>query len=511
MSGPKGINLVYIDTSLLSNEEICASGLYTFSRIYSVLERIYSKCATLKLSPDRMPIMPEQIEGEIRAMLAAGNHRAAAERISILVRLIITQLNQAEDLYTLRLSEIKGRFRQLGVDQKEILLWAERVQSFIKTSLPTDGSQEIRKKIQETLVDTLSQVKSIQIIEEDMTPSGIERLEAQESVSLHCKKMLSEMEQMINDGHASYLSGKLMPGQEKVTKLAELISQMNPRKDKQSQEAKQSEHNTFERLDRLFGKISVLEGTFQWGEIEAKAAAIRLEKDEHRQRGLYESLVIECSQILNKMKETRRFREVIDEMTDRLALFQESLEVREFILELDSLKRVGQVRDLDSYQTKLESLLQSQRERVEREEKRKAILTALNDLGYEAGEDMQTAMVEGGRLVFHKGGNDEYGIEIVATKDFSTIQTEMIRYAATSEITEMQRIRDKEHEESWCSEHASIRKSLEQKGFKSEFILKLEPGEHPVRVEISQELKKQDRQKKRNSQSESSRKQSFEN
>jgi len=90
--------------------------------------------------------------------------------------------------------------------------------------------------------------------------------------------------------------------------------------------------------------------------------------------------------------------------------------------------------------------------------------------------------VKAGSVVVQKAGHSEYAVEVVTDSDLSVLQTAMIRYADGTEMTEQQRLRDREEEVAWCGDHARIREKLAERGFATDFKLKIPAGEHPVKV-----------------------------
>jgi hypothetical protein len=103
-------------------------------------------------------------------------------------------------------------------------------------------------------------------------------------------------------------------------------------------------------------------------------------------------------------------------------------------------------------------------------------------LGYEVIEGMESAFARAGSILVQKGGQSEYAVEMVTDKELSLLQTAVIRRADGLEVTEQQRLRDREQEEAWCSDHGRIRQKLAERGFATEFKLQIPAGEHPVKI-----------------------------
>jgi TPP-dependent pyruvate/acetoin dehydrogenase alpha subunit len=127
-----------------------------------------------------------------------------------------------------------------------------------------------------------------------------------------------------------------------------------------------------------------------------------------------------------------------------------------------------------------------------REEKRRAVIGSLSAIGYDVIEGtMETAMVQGGKILLHKPGESEYAVEVAVDRDLSLVQTALVRFAASNEASAQQKLRDEEREVSWCGDHARLREELKQRGLASNFKLRIPAGQEPVRVIIAPTLREQ--------------------
>ncbi|MBI2924312.1 MAG: hypothetical protein HYY24_01255 [Verrucomicrobia bacterium] len=241
------------------------------------------------------------------------------------------------------------------------------------------------------------------------------------------------------------------------------------------------------KLDRVLAEASILHGTGGWGTLLAKAETIRQEKDSTRRRMLYEALLLECGALLKTLREVERWQSEIDKLIDGAAHLKGTA-VDGLVVELEALRRAGRVTDLSRLSARLKSVIAAEEKRLEREQKRRAVLESLAELGYEVEEGaMATALVAGGKLVVRKPAEDEYAVEVVANSECSAVQTRVIRYAAAEDPTEQQRQRDKEREETWCADHARMLERMAQRGLESKFILRIPAGQHPVKVVLDDE------------------------
>ena len=189
-----------------------------------------------------------------------------------------------------------------------------------------------------------------------------------------------------------------------------------------------------------------------------------------------------CSTRLKDLQAHTEWRARLEAPLDRASAATGPI-VERLRAQLQTLLRVGAVADLGDLERELTAAVATEDQRRFADERRQAILESLAAIGYELDRaPMETAVVSAGKLVIRKPGNAEYAVELVVNSDLSLLQTAMVRHADTAELTEQQRLRDCEQEESWCGDHARLRDEPAPHGFNSAFKLKLPSGQHPVRV-----------------------------
>ncbi len=196
-----------------------------------------------------------------------------------------------------------------------------------------------------------------------------------------------------------------------------------------------------------------------------------------------EGLIIQGARQIREQKGLCRFRAEVQSMLDQVALFEE-LASNPLTEELKGLLASTAASDLGPQRKRHAAALEGARARREREAKRLALLDALRELGYQAGENMETAFTNSGRLLVHKRDDEEYAIELVADSSLDRVQTAMLRYSGSSEMSEQQRLRDREREASWCADHGKLRQLMARRGWESDLKMQRPPGEHPVRVVV---------------------------
>ena len=107
-------------------------------------------------------------------------------------------------------------------------------------------------------------------------------------------------------------------------------------------------------------------------------------------------------------------------------------------------------------------LLQQANELVEAEtralaatKRRQAVLKGLAALGYGVGETMATAWARDGRVVVHKPGLEDYGVELGSPSDAARLQVRLV--GAANPLTPRNAQRDRDQETIWCSDFERLR------------------------------------------------------
>lgn len=249
------------------------------------------------------------------------------------------------------------------------------------------------------------------------------------------------------------------------------------------------------KLDKLMSKVLLLNALPDYQLMQDRVQKIREEVDLSRRRMLYDDLLITCDQKIKHLQKVESWRGEMDkllELVDSITL----TEARNFRSELENLQRAGSPVSLEPYQKRALSLLEKQQELTYREERRVAVLGALESMGYKVQDGMQTGKVIGGRLVFQKNPDSEYALEVLSSEGKEIIQTRIIRFGDESSCSsEFQKRKDIEVEESWCEDHAELLANLRKEGYQVAFRLKRKPGELDVKV-VSPPLWWEQRQKK---------------
>jgi hypothetical protein len=239
-------------------------------------------------------------------------------------------------------------------------------------------------------------------------------------------------------------------------------------------------------IDRVLAELAALSDDDFLQEARQKAASLRAETDPGRRRMLTEGLLLDSGARLRTLRQRAGLGEQARKLIDSVAHLADPA-INDLVSELRRMVDSEDFRDLESVRLRIPAAMAAAEARREREYKRRALIDALKGIGYETNEGLETAFVKDGRLVLRRPGEDDYAVEMVANRDLTQLQTALVRFADSAEVTEQQRRRDMEREESWCQDHARLREQMAARGLETGFKMQLKPGEHPVKVLVDAE------------------------
>jgi hypothetical protein len=483
MSGPKSYELAFArrERERRHNTSLCATCLSAYTRLACEHGDLHLRLAELDLTDVSPSKQPSDLQAEVTELLNRGRDQAAAQVAEHAVSHIRDWNEAARGRLQQRVVELQRRFRQLAYKCSAATSERERLVFCARSAVPSDWPEQHRQTVHRLVERILQSADLPSPVEPELNLDHIRRLEEAESVVATSLRLLQqgreEIASEINKIHAELLTARLVRGLKQPKRLAEVLKE---RSDPAPASAVEAE--VPDKLDRVLASVSVLQGTGGWRTLAAKGEAIRHVGDLDRRRALYEAFLIECGVLLKNLREVERWQAEVDKLTDSVAHLKGTA-VDTIVAELLALRRAGRVTDLRGLSARLQSVSAEEEKRLEREEKRRAVLESLAELGYEVEEGaMATALVKGGKLIVRRPAEDEYAVEVVANSEVSVVQTRVIRYAAAESAGEQQRQRDKEREESWCADHARMLESIARRGLQTQFILRIPAGQHPVKV-----------------------------
>jgi hypothetical protein len=124
---------------------------------------------------------------------------------------------------------------------------------------------------------------------------------------------------------------------------------------------------------------------------------------------------------------------------------------------------------------RIATLITSARKALAAESRRRAVLHALAQLGYEVREGMQTAAVDASNVVLCRAANPSVGLEIAGSPDTDRLQLRPVRIGNATQS-------DRDIETAWCTDFEQLKQQLGSG--KGDFIVDraVAVGEVPVKV-----------------------------
>ena len=472
----------------------CAILRSRFERIFKLRRQKLEKLMALRgETSSAHSVGPEQVLGRLESLLDRNDTLEEAEDyIKGQVEWIEREVISVE-------SELQGAF---GAAHSEIARYREsrnRIEALVNgklVELHALGSDLLSEEERNTLENRFREgLKSLgwpqdPIEENDFTgwKEKSERADALSKLEGELARLWSELA----DGVARDDSNVAEPGLELGKAKAESIESFL-KEHPVERVKRESAHDWEKQIGELFSNIAARGGESVLDELMHEADKIGREDDSTRARMLYENLVMEASAKLRDLKALRKFEERLGELCDSMEHLRGRRSVEELVNEIETLTQLKRPTSLEELEVRIQETIEKEEAAQERERKRYAILESILALGYEPREGLKTGLVEGGKLIVRKADEEEYGVEIVLNDDLSKIQTAMVRFAESAEMTRQQRLRDVERETEWCEDHADFLGNLEERGFEPSFLMKLEPGAHPVKVVVEGEEGKQKR------------------
>lgn len=494
MSGPKAIDIWRAQWAeeRRQNEYRCAIFASAYQRLAAELESLESGLADLGLSSEFTLLSGDEMNRQIGELLRQGHHEQAIQSCEQQVEAARLALATCHERLKERIAHLQARFRDYAGEREALAQECSRLESIVLSGVPAEWPEADQQSIIQLAQQIKSRIVLPQPVPTALALPAIRQLEQGESLLAQAQKILTEGKGQIgaefNQVHARHLLRQLQTPARESPSLADFLQSMAAPARESSDDGK-----LLKQLDQLVAAVADLRDTGGWIDLMSRGEAIRNEPEAPRRRMLYEALVLDCSQRLKQLRAVARWRTDIDDLIDQAAPLKGTA-VDAVVLELEALSRAGRLVPLGPWQQRLERTMAGERNRLDREEKRRAILESLRELGYETREGLETAFVQGGKLVVHKPDEDEYAVELVGNPDLSLLQTAMVRHAESEDLTEQQRLRDREREEAWCQDHTRLRQKLAARGLEARFKAQHPPGAHPVKIIVDKE-RAQSRQK----------------
>lgn len=235
-----------------------------------------------------------------------------------------------------------------------------------------------------------------------------------------------------------------------------------------------------DRTEQLLLQLELLDDSQRTSELRARLDGLDGEPDLRQRRLRLDSLALQISQALQSRQETLERQAILDDLEAQLVAFEQAPTglLTAIAAQRQALQEGPALADLRSA---VQAWCQQEARRLDGERIRKVVLASLRELGYDVREGMATGWVEGGSVMLHKSGSQDYAVELQDVN--GRLRSQVVRYGdPTAPLSDQQQQRDTEIERQWCTAHARALESLRRQGIEAEIKAKREPGEVPVAV-----------------------------
>lgn len=371
-------------------------------------------------------------------------------------------------------AELPARLQEAGTRASSLQAAAEALVRFA-TQLNQGGAGEevaaiLRERAEHTLACTLRTL-------EDAASAGIDRRETLlEQAERNFATARADFSGAIAEAEGIRAAAATQAGVGSVTSLLDHLATERPSK------AGGEGDDEARRLNALLGDIASLEDDESWDWLQQRARQVRAEPDAARRTILFHSLAEHAATRLSYLRRRASCLLEIDTMLDCAAHVAQDADVAAAAAALEAVRGYGDTADLAPLRARMAAAVAAAERREWAGHAGAAVMDGLRQLGYEvAAGEMQTAVVEGGRLVFRRRGDDEYCLELHASADHGLIQTALRRYEGP--VAPDQRARDMAREEEWCGEFSRLLGMLRAAGHEVEMRALHPAGHAPLRVE----------------------------
>lgn len=462
MSGPKLIEMRRRARAarIQKNRDLCDQCDAEYGRLCAEYRRLNERLAELGGDPGKPLDDAGEIAAVFRGLLERGQDEEAGRRYPHQVAFARSAVDEARLALGGRIATLHERLRRARSDAEALGARREELAA---------GADETRKEqIAGCVIPDTRGVR-----EEDV--ASLERLESELKSARERLESLGARVSEAKDLQDPQIAGQ--PGRS----LADWVKQRRS----SGVGAIPTDTGLRSRVASVFAEAAAFDDPPLWAELrrlEGEFDGVSHSADADAERSLY---VMNMEAALLGARERAAFRREALAMLDRAAVFPGPEVERETQI-LRACLESGRVEPLEPVRARLDAALRRAEATREHEERRRAVIESLEELGYTANDGLQTAFAKGGRLLLQKDEQTDYAVEVVADAALDRIQTSMVRFAADSEMTEDRRLRDREEEGHWCQDHARLRRKLEERGWESGFVMQRPAGEHPVRVIVDQ-------------------------
>ena len=274
---------------------------------------------------------------------------------------------------------------------------------------------------------------------------------------------LAQVEEKTVSEAQSELAARLGAGQERRS-IHDWIEETAP-----------PDHDSGERLDRMLSEMSLRFGGKAIRPFQDRATELAREGDPHHRKLLIDSLTIEMAEFAR----TTAARERLIEAGESVLAGLQSQSGTSAVIE--TLQAALKNETGQALEDAIEQARQDHEQHIAAQglkHRRKALLEALDSLGYEVQEGMETVLVQEGRVVIEHAAREGYGVELAGLVANDRFQVRAMRFDDTNGV----RADELAHETEWCSTFSDLRTILGKAGDEVVIEQAIGVGQRPLKV-----------------------------
>ena len=190
---------------------------------------------------------------------------------------------------------------------------------------------------------------------------------------------------------------------------------------------------------------------------------------------LFRSLLLDLTSALKSARELSRQRAELVEFANRLALVVDQ-EASVLLAEVEKELIRNRAENPSGLLLRASMFLDAQAAEAAYSARRNTVLKALESLGYEVRDGMETAWIKNGRVVLKRASNSTYGVEIAGSGE--RVQVRTVAFENAKRTLDQ----DRKAETEWCSEIDAIREFARGRGADISIEKAVPVGAVPLKV-----------------------------
>lgn len=231
------------------------------------------------------------------------------------------------------------------------------------------------------------------------------------------------------------------------------------------------------RIDRHLAELFTL--GVDVSPFERRTSVIVGEADQARRALLSDSLLADLAVALKSGRERRATLGRLRDVRVDLARMQRA-GVPALLAKVDAALERGQGSGISGLIEEADTLIAEETRVMAAEARRRAVLSSLASLGYEVNDGMETAWVQGGRIVLRKAAARDYGVELGGGVRSDQMQVRAVAFGNSRTARNSQR--DRDMETIWCGEFGRLQAMIGASGGGIEIERALPVGAVPLKL-----------------------------